>query len=184
MFRDLVSEVLSTKSRAKQKWDFLLKDGSQYLRLLKDVTLIQCHRKLLAHLRKCIFQAAPGSDERRRACLELLQCKGLDKDGANGELNAEGEDVIVAAGADGWSAGDILALIGAGADVSTADKEGRTALINAASCGHLSTMQALLIGSYDMGNAVRGAAAHGHTDCVKALIACNADVLRLSVLSD
>ena len=178
MFRDLVSEVLNMKSWAKQKWDLWLKDESQYRYNLKAVSLIQCHRKLLAHLLKCMRQAAPDSDERQRACLELLQCKGLVKDGANGELNAEGEDVIVAAGADGWSADDIQALIGAGADVATADKEGRTGLINAASCGHLSTMQALLIGSCDMGKAVLGAAANGHTDCVEALIACNADVLQ------
>ena len=178
MFRDLVSEVLNMKSWAKQKWDLWLKDGSQYISNLKHVTLIQCHRKLLAHLRKCMRQAAPDSDERRRACLELLQCKGLVKDGANGELNAEGEDVIVAAGADGWSVDDIQALIGAGADVATADKEGNTGLINAASCGHLPTMQALLIGSCDMGKAVLGAASNGHTDCVEALIACNADVLQ------
>jgi hypothetical protein len=180
-FRDLVSEVLNMKSWAKQKWDLWLKDGSQYFKMLKDVTLIQCHRKLLAHLRKCMRQAAPDSDEKRRACLELLQCKGLVKDGANGELNAEGEDVIVAAGADGWSADDIQALIGAGADAATADKEGRTGLINAASCGHLSTMQALLIGSCDMGNAVFQAASNGHTDCVEALIACKADMLRCAM---
>jgi len=176
MFRDLVSEVLNMKSWAKQKWDLWLKDESQYLVILNDVTLIQCHRKLLAHLRKCMRQAAPDSDERRRACLELLQCKGLVKDGANGELNAEGEDVIVAAGADGWSADDIQALIGAGADAATEDREGNTGLVNAASCGHLSTMQALLIGSCDLGKAVLGAASNGHTDCLEALIACKADV--------
>jgi hypothetical protein len=178
MFRDLVSEVLNMKSWAKQKWNLWLKDESQYLSVLKDVTPIECHRKLLAHLRKCMRQAAPDSDERRCACLELLQCKGLVKDGANGELNAEGEDVIVAAGADGWSADDIQALIGAGADVATADKNGNTGLINAASCGHLSTMQALLISSCDMGKAVFGAASNGHTDCLEALIACKADVMQ------
>ena len=178
MFRDLVSEVLNMKSWAKQKWDLWLKDESQYLVNLKDVSLIQCHRKLLAHLRKCMRKAAPDSDERRRACLELLQCKGLVKDAANGELNAEGEDVIVAAGADGWSADDIETLIGAGADVATEDRDGNTGLINAASCGHLSTMQALLTDSCDMTSALLGAASNGHTDCVQALIACKADVLQ------
>jgi len=145
---------------------------------LKDFSLIQCHRKLLAHLRKCMRKAAPDSDEKRRACLELLQCKGLVKDAANGELNAEGEDVIVAAGADGWSADDIETLIGAGAEVATEDSDGRTGLINAASFGHLSTMQALLTDLCDMGYAVREAASNGHTDCVLALIACKADVLQ------
>jgi hypothetical protein len=178
MFRDLVSEVLNMKSWAKQKWDLWLKDASQYLSHLKDVSLIQCHRKLLAHLRKCMRKAAPDSDEKRRACLELLQCKGLVKDAANGELNAEGEDVIVAAGADGWSADDIETLIGAGADVATRDSDGKTGLVNAASCGHLSTVQALLFGLCDMGNAVLQAASNGHTDCVQALIACKADVLQ------
>ena len=51
-------------------------------------------------------------------------------------------------------------------------------LVNAASCGHLSTMQALLTDLCDMGYAVRQAASNGHTDCVLALIACKADELQ------
>jgi hypothetical protein len=178
MFRDLVSEILNMKSWAKEKWDLWLKDESQFLVNSKKLSLIECHRNMLAHLRKCMRKAAPDSDERRRACLELLQCKGLVKDAANGELNAEGEDVIVAAGADGWSADDIETLIGAGADVATRDKDGNTGLINAASFGHLSTMQALLTDLCDTNYALRGAASNGHTDCVLALIACKADVLQ------
>jgi hypothetical protein len=184
-FRGLVSEILNMKSWAKQKWDLWLKDDSQYLNNLKDVSLIQCHRKLLAHLRKCMRQAAPDSDERRRACLELLQCKGLVKDGANGELNAEGEDVIVAAGAEGWSADDVSALLGAGADVATADANGKTGVWSAASNGHVSTLRALLGAGGDANtrslaraSAVFIAAKNGHVDCVKELIAAKADVLQ------
>jgi len=175
IFRDLVSEILDMKAWALQKWNLWLKDDSVYLSHLMDVTPMQCHRKLLAYLRRRVRQSAPDSSEGQRACLELLQCKGLVKSAASGELNAEGEDLIFAAAADGWSADDIKTLIQAGADAAAVDKDGRTAFVVAASNGHLFTMQALMFGECDMGNAIYSAAANGHADCVEALLSSGAD---------
>jgi ankyrin repeat protein len=110
-----------------------------------------------------------------------LQCKGLVKSAASGELNAEGEDLIVAAAADGWSADDIKTLIQAGADAAAVDKDGNKAFVVAAGNGHLLTMQALLVGGCDLGRALLRAAANGHVDCVEALISSGADVATSNV---
>ena len=196
-FRGLVSEVLNMKLWAVEKWQLWLKDESKYLAQVKDLSLLECHRLWLGHLRKRMREAAPNSDEGRRACLELLQSKGLVKAAARGELNAEGEDLIVAAGADGWSDDDVSALLGAGADVATADANGKTGVWSAASSGHVSTLRVLLGagGNADTrsndselnrkmelagASAVWIAAQNGHVDCVEELIAAKADVLQCS----
>jgi hypothetical protein len=190
-FRGLVSEILNMKSWAKEKWQLWLKDESQYILLVKDYSLLDCHRMWLSYLQNRIREAAPDSDERRRACLELLQSKGLVKAAAhdvNGQLNAQGDDLVVAAGADGWSADDLNALLMAGADVATADKNGKTGLWSAASFGHVSTLKVLLAAGADANACSNGsefntnlkqagasalwiAAFNGHMNCVEELIA-------------
>jgi hypothetical protein len=194
-FRGLVSEILNMKSWAMEKWQLWLKDESRFLEQMKGFSLLECHRLWLGHLRKRIREAAPDSDERRLACLQLLQSKGLVKVAARGELNADGEDLIVAAGAEGWSAADVSALLGAGAHVATADDNGHTGVWNAASCGHVSTLKALLDGGGDASccsndskhnqksgqsetSALQIAAMNGHVDCAEELIASKADVLQ------
>ena len=109
-FRSLVSEILNMKSWAKEKWQLWLKDESKYMDLVLNVSLLECHRQWLSYLRKRLRDVGSDSDERPSLCIELLRSKGLIKAAAHGEVNAEGEDLIVAAGADGWSAEDVRAL--------------------------------------------------------------------------
>ncbi len=187
-FRGLVSEILNMKSWAQEMWQLWLRDESRFIGFFQDFSLLESHRMWLSHLRKRIREAAPGSDERRLACMQLLQSKGLAKAAAHGELNADGEDLIVAAGADGWSAEDVNALLGAGADVATADDNGETGVYNAAKYGHVSTLKILLGAggdvnscnkrSYDEASALYEAASNGHLDCIEELIASKADVLQ------
>jgi len=193
-FRSIVSEILNMKSWAIEKWQLWLNDKSKNITQVSETSLTGCHRMWLSLMRKRIREAAAGSDERRRSCLELLQSKGLVKAAAHGELNAEGEDLIVAAGAEGWSAEDIDALLAAGADVSTADINGKTGVWNAASCGHLLTLKVLLGAGGDVNtrcndseqneklhlsaaSALFMAAYNGHEDCVQELIVSGANVL-------
>jgi len=183
------------KSWALEKWQLWLKDESKYIEFVRDCPLSACHRMWLSYLRKLIREAAPGSDERRIACLQLLQSKGLAKAAAQGEPNAEGEDLIVAAGADGWSAEDVNALVGAGADVATADENGKTGVWNAASCGNVLTLRVLLEAGGDANaccndsrqssqmrfegsSALFIASMNGHLPCIEELVASKVDVLQ------
>ena len=194
-FRSLVSEILNMKSWAKEKWRLWLKDESKYIQLVVNISLLECHRQWLSYLRKRIRDVGSDSDERPSLCTELLRSKGLSKAAAHGEVNAEGEDLIVVAGADGWSAEDVSALVMAGADVATADENGRTGVWAAASCGNVSALKALLAAGGDANTCcndnevnesiqVAGASAlfvaslNGQTDCVVELIASKADVLQ------
>ena len=194
-FRSLVSEILNMKSWAKEKWQLWLKDESKYIQLVLNFSLLECHRQWLSYLRKRIRDVGSDSDERPSLCTELLRSKGLRKAAAHGEVNAEGEDLIVVAGADGWSAEDVSALVMAGADVATADENGRTGVWAAASCGNVSTLKALLAVGGDANTRCNGseindsmmvagasalyvAAMNGQTDCVLELIASKADVLQ------
>ena len=194
-FRSLVSEILNMKSWAKEKWQLWLKDESKYMQQVLNVSLLECHRQWLSYLRKRLRDVGSDSDERPSLCIELLRSKGLIKAAAHGEVNAEGEDLIVAAGADGWSAEDVRALVMAGADVATADENGRTGVWTAASCGNVSTLKALLAAGGDantrcneseMNESMRVAGAsalflasmNGQADCVVELIASKADVLQ------
>ena len=194
-FRSLVSEILNMKSWAKEKWQLWLRDESKYMEFVLESSLLECHRQWLSYLRKRLRDVGSDSDERPSLCIELLRSKGLSKAAAHGEENAEGEDLIVAAGADGWSAEDVRALLMAGADVATADENGRTGVWAAASCGNVSTLKALLaVGGdantrcndseinesmrVDGASALYGASMYGQTDCVVELIASKADVLQ------
>ena len=194
-FRNLVSEILNMKSWAKEKWQLWLKDDSKGMFQVLNSSLLECHRQWLSYLRKRLRYVGSDSDERPSLCIELLRSKGLIKAAAHGEVNAEGEDLIVAAGADGWSAEDVMALVMAGADVATADANGRTGVWAAASCGNVSALKALLAAGGDattrcndnqmnssMGvagaSALFVAAMNGQADCVVELIALKADVLQ------
>ena len=194
-FRSLVSEILNMKSWAKEKWQLWLKDESKYIDIVINFSLLECHRQWLSYLRKRIRDVGSDSDERLSLCTELLRSKGLSKAAAHGEVNAEGEDLIVVAGADGWSAEDVSALVMAGADVATADENGRTGVWAAASCGNVSALKALLAAGGDANTCcndnevnksmnIAGASAlfvaslNGQTDCVVELIASKADVLQ------
>jgi cell division protein FtsB len=194
-FRSLVSEILNMKSWAKEKWQLWLKDESKYMIRVINFSLLDCHRQWVSYLRKRLRDVGSDSDEKPSLCIELLRSKGLIKAAAHGEENAEGEDLIVAAGADGWSAEDVRALLMAGADVATADENGRTGVWAAASCGNVSTLKALLAVGGDVNtccneseinksmrvdgaSALFVAATNGQTDCVVELIASKADVLQ------
>ncbi len=189
------ARLTSMKSWAKEKWQLWLKDESKYIQEVLFFSLLECHRQWLSYLRKRIRDVGSDSDERPSLCTELLRSKGLSKAAAHGEVNAEGEDLIVVAGADGWSAEDVRALLMAGADVATAGENGRTGVWAAASCGNVSTLKALLAAGGDANtccnesemnssmdlagaSALFVAAMNGQTDCVVELIASKADVLQ------
>jgi hypothetical protein len=142
-FRLLVSEMLDTKAWAKQKVRLWTDNTLQFIGFLQGCSLRHCHRMWQSFLRKSISRATESS-KITSLSLELLISRGLVKRGVRDDLNADGEDVIVQAGGDGWLAGDIAAAVAAGADLRAIDSNGCNGVWNAARYGHLDSLNALL----------------------------------------
>ena len=185
-FRALVSELLDTKAWAKEKFQLWLRDDSQFIRFLQIMSLRDCHRLWLFFVRKCINGASAGFSDEMSASVELLKSRGLVRKGVRGEANVDGEDVLIYAGADGWSAGDIAAAVTAGADVFAHGLlDGTNGLWKSARYGHLESLNALILAGCDLDNhdtngatAIYSAARAGNADCVKSLLSAQANMHR------
>jgi hypothetical protein len=187
-FRALVGEMLDTKAWAKEKKELWVRDVSQYIRFLQSWSLRDCHRLWQSFLRQTIFAtaaaaASAGSSDKYSASLQLLISRSLVKRCAVGELNADGEDVMLQAGGDGWSARDILAAAAAGADIAATDGVGRNCLWNAARYAHAESLAALLDAGADINKCdndgcspIYTAATNGNIDCLKLLLNASGDV--------
>jgi ankyrin repeat protein len=182
VFRALVCEILDAKAWAKEKKEVWMQDSSQFICILQSWSLRECHRHWGLFLRKRIGHAASGSSGRAAASLELLMSRGLVKRSARGETNADGEDLLVQAGSDGWASMDIQAAVAAGADVDAADGIGRNCVWNASQYGHAECIAALLaVGGVqkcdDRGRSpIYIAARNGRIDCLSLLISAGGDV--------
>jgi ankyrin repeat protein len=180
-FRMLVSEMLDMKSWAKEKIMLWERDHSQYLCYLQDWSLRDCHRMWQAFLRQIISSAIGGSSD---ASSKLLASRGLAKESTHGlsAMNADGEDLLVQAGADGWTAADIAAAVSAGADISATNALGCNGAWNAARYGHAFSLNALITSKVDPhvcnsngASPLFIAALNGHTDCISLLISSKCD---------
>jgi ankyrin repeat protein len=177
----MVSEMLDMKSWAKEKIKLWELDNSQYLCYLEKWSLRDCHRMWQAFLLQIISSNTGGSSE---ASLQLLASRGLAKQSVHGlsAVNADGEDLLVQAGADGWTAADIAAAVCAGADVSTTNAEGCNGAWNAARYGHTQSLNSLValkvnphVCNSNNASPLFIAALNGHTDCIALLISFNCD---------
>jgi hypothetical protein len=180
VFRAMVCEMLDTKAWAKEKKDLWMQDESQLICQLQGWSLRECHRLWQSFLRKKIHCAAVVSSDRVFAGLKLLVSRGLVKRGVR-EANADGEDVMVQAGGDGWAAEDIIAAAAAGAEAGATDSGG--GVWNAARYGHVDSMAALLAArgdvngcSSDGSSPISIAARNGHTACITLLVSSGGDV--------
>jgi hypothetical protein len=183
MFRSLVSEMLDTKAWAKEKARLWIQDASQNICFLQGWSLRDCHRLFQSFLRKNIDCAADGSLQKATASIELLISRGLVSRGVRGEVNADGEDVMVQAGGDGWVSGDIAAAAAAGAEVCATDGRGCHGIWNAARYGHADAIEALLAARGDVNmcsndgrSPVFNAAQNGHNVIVAQLVSARGDV--------
>jgi hypothetical protein len=183
VFRSLVCEALDTKAWAKEKIRLWVQDASQNICFLQGWSLRDCHRLWQSFLRKNIDCAAAGSPQRASASVELLVSRGLVRRSVRGEENADGEDVMVQAGGDGWVAGDVAAAAAAGAEVCAADGRGCHGVWNAARYGHAEAIVALLAAGCDVNmcsndgrSPIFNAAQNGHNAIVAQLAAARADV--------
>jgi ankyrin repeat protein len=179
VFRALVNEMLDAKAWAKEKKELWMRDSSQYICFLNDFSLRECHRLWQSFLRKTIDRE---SLPRTSTSIELLMSRGLVKQSVCGEVNADGEDVMVQAGGDGWAAGDIVAAAAAGADACATDCYGCSGVWNAARYGYLESMVAILEAKGDVNGCTKSgsspifaAAANGHSACITQLVLFGGD---------
>jgi ankyrin repeat protein len=186
-FRALMGEMLDTKAWAKEKKELWMRDTAQLICFLQGWSLPECHRLWQSFLRQSVSAAAAGSSDKASASVQLLVSRSLVKRGVVGEVNADGEDVMVQAGGDGWTASDIHAAHAAGADINAADASGYSGVWNAARYGHKETIAALLQVKGDVttcDNTGRScifiASRNGHTECLQLLLGAGGDVNKCS----
>jgi ankyrin repeat protein len=183
VFRALVSEVLDTKAWAKEKKELWMQDASQYIVGLQGESLRNCHRRWQSFLRGSMSGAGGRFADGAFASVLLLKSRGLVKRGVEREENADGEDVMVQAGADGWNAIDIYAASASGADVDAVDSAGMTGVCYAARYEHLESMIALLKAGVDVNKCDNNgsspiliAAAKGNAAAIQHLVSYRGDV--------
>lgn len=189
-YRALVNEILDIKAWAKEAKELWMLDMSQQIVELQGdedppKPLRQCHRLWQTYLRRILDEVAPLPEKQASLSVKLLISRGLVKRGVHGpeEMNADGEDVLVQAGGDGWPTSDIVAAVAAGADVFAADAKGCSGLWNSAQYGHVGTMAALIAAkcnpnqcSHDDVSPIWIAAQDGHAECLALLIEAKGDV--------
>ncbi len=188
VFRALVSEMLDTKAWAKEKIQLWMRNSLQHICFLQRYSLRQCHRWWQSFLRQSINITKVRSPERAADCVELLKSRGFVKRGVLGEVNADGEDLMVQAGGDGWGSVYIEASVVAGANVGSTDGEGCNGVYHAAKYGHSESMSALLAAGCDANACMKGdispiytAAGNGHASCIKLLISHRGEVNKCTV---
>jgi ankyrin repeat protein len=181
-FRALVNEILDAKAWAKEKLELWMHDESHSINSVQKLPLREGHRLWQSFLRHCIDVAAVGSSQRASYSLKLLLSRDRVKRGVRGEMNLDGEDVIVQAGADGWTAGDIEAAVAAGADVGAVDKNGSNGICNAARYGYSESLTALIAGRVDANHCdslgrspIYLAVRYGHSECILQLATARCD---------
>jgi ankyrin repeat protein len=176
-FRALVSEILDSKAWAKEQKELWMRDSSQLIYFVRFFSLRKSHRLWLSFLQKTVSSAAAGSSERASASLQLLSSRGLALQGLD-KRNADGEGVMVQAGADGWQASDITAAFYAGADINATGNDDYNGVANAARFGNANSLATLLSvgGDFNKNNCIYDAAYHGNADCLKLLLEAGGDI--------
>jgi hypothetical protein len=137
----LAEEMLDTRRWAVSKLRLWLEDPAESILHVVNYPLHTAHRLLTRFLRQCSSRAG-SSEEKRAAALAVCQARGLLSARID-EVNAQGEDPLAAAAADGSAAADIRALVDAGAAVNGPGGASR-ALFAAATYGHVEAVAALL----------------------------------------
>jgi hypothetical protein len=184
MFRGLVSEVLDTKTWAKEKKELWMQDAHRFISEVWHWSLRHSHRMWQSFLRRCnTSNVSRGMPVDASSSLQLLKSRGLVKREARHEKNADHEAVMVQAGADGWTAADIDAAAAAGASVNDTDMYGSNGVFLAAQYGYLDSMTALIKANTNIDKCrsdgvspIFIAAYYGYSECTKQLISSRCDV--------
>ncbi len=83
------------KAWALEKKNLWMNDAMQYIWYLQGWSLRECHRLWLSFLNSRIASAKAELSDRARDSVKLLVSRGLIMRGVRGEVNEDGEDVLV-----------------------------------------------------------------------------------------
>ena len=108
-YKALVTRMLNSQAWAKEKLLLWLENRETNIENLGQFTSLKsAHRRWLSFLKQRQHSvAAVGSDDRKRAAVRILQCKGLIVSDDVLTEEADGEPLIYAATADGWALDDL-----------------------------------------------------------------------------
>jgi len=107
-YKALVTRMLSSQAWAKQRLFLWLENQETNFGSVRNTPLKSAHRQWLSFLKQRQHKVAgAGSDERKAAAVKILQCKGLMVSDSVSTEDADGEPLIYAAAADGWSLEDL-----------------------------------------------------------------------------
>ncbi len=110
-YKALVTRMLSSQEWAKQKLRLWLENQETNIETVGKTPLKSAHRQWLSFLKRQHAVAVQGSVERKTAAVKILQCKGLMvTNDLSWEEAPEGEPLIHAAAADGWSVEDLQVM--------------------------------------------------------------------------
>ena len=112
-YKALVTRMLSSQAWAKQRIMLWLENQeTDIYSITCNISLQSAHRQWLAFLKQRQHAVAGvGSDERKRAAVKILQCKGLMVTENASTEEVDGEPLIYAAAADGWALDDLQVQI-------------------------------------------------------------------------
>ena len=110
-YKALVTRMLSSQEWAKQKLRLWLENQETNIYTVGETPLKSAHRQWLSFLKQRQHAVAvAGSVERKTAATKILQCKGLMVTHDASTEEADGEPLIYAAAADGWSVEDLQVM--------------------------------------------------------------------------
>ncbi len=109
-YKALVSRMLDAQGWSKQKLMLWLDNPEASIVGVTYSPLKSAHRQWLSFLKQRQYSAAAvGSDKRKRAAVQILQCKSLMLTNDASSEKADGEPLMYAAAADGWALEDLQA---------------------------------------------------------------------------
>jgi ankyrin repeat protein len=184
-FRKMVLEMVDVRMMAMSKLqEWLDNTSSSFIAYRMTAELRTVHRRRINFLAQQLATTSP--DSKIKFALDLSTAKGLIIDSIN-EENDLGESPLMAAAAEGRSAGDLEILVEAKADLTAFRPDGVCAMWLAAQFGHVHCIQVLEERkasidqvSKDGTSPVSIAAQMGNTQCVALLVELKADIHKVN----
>ena len=179
-YRELVAEMLETKSAALSSLRLVLEDDTVRMADVSKLSLVDGRRQYLGFLERQVnyySEDASTRDLHDREAQKICRAMGILRETVD-ERDADGMTRLMVAAADGEGLKAVRMLVAARANVNAAEeRRGYTPLCLAAESGQADTAEVLLELKADVNVRTKTdevpiiiAASHGHEDVIEALI--------------